>query len=124
MFVCPCYLITYYAFFFSSRRRHTRCALVTGVQTCALPIWTQGHGCAAHRRRSHRSTSGTGWASGTPCPQGREAAPRPCWTRRYPSSPAIGRTHVRNPATNATLVYRLPLEKKTNRTLLTTARLT
>src|SRR3546814_974551 len=30
-FVCVC-------FFFSSRRRHTRCALVTGVQTCALPI--------------------------------------------------------------------------------------
>src|SRR3546814_3714818 len=26
-------------FVFSSRRRHTRCALVTGVQTCALPIW-------------------------------------------------------------------------------------
>src|SRR3546814_14795253 len=25
-------------FFFSSRRRHTTCALVTGVQTCALPI--------------------------------------------------------------------------------------
>src|SRR3546814_7938338 len=34
-----------YSFFFSSRRRHTRCALVTGVQTCALPIfrpWQQG----------------------------------------------------------------------------------
>src|SRR3546814_12544252 len=30
--VCTC------AFFFSSRRRHTRCALLTGVQTCALPI--------------------------------------------------------------------------------------
>src|SRR3546814_3652734 len=27
-----------YVLFFSSRRRHTRCALVTGVQTCALPI--------------------------------------------------------------------------------------
>src|SRR3546814_17403774 len=27
--------------FFSSRRRHTRCALVTGVQTCALPICPQ-----------------------------------------------------------------------------------
>src|SRR3546814_5077566 len=27
-----------YFFYFSSRRRHTRCALVTGVQTCALPI--------------------------------------------------------------------------------------
>src|SRR3546814_20300097 len=26
-------------FFVSSRRRHTRCALVTGVQTCALPIY-------------------------------------------------------------------------------------
>src|SRR3546814_3076455 len=26
-------------FFFSSRRRHTSCALVTGVQTCALPIY-------------------------------------------------------------------------------------
>src|SRR3546814_7621503 len=26
------------SYFFSSRRRHTRCALVTGVQTCALPI--------------------------------------------------------------------------------------
>src|SRR3546814_8531718 len=25
--------------FFSSRRRHTRCALVIGVQTCALPIY-------------------------------------------------------------------------------------
>src|SRR3546814_14503481 len=29
-------------FFFSSRRRHTRCALVTGVQTCALPIFRIG----------------------------------------------------------------------------------
>src|SRR3546814_1683883 len=27
-----------FVLFFSSRRRHTRCALVTGVQTCALPI--------------------------------------------------------------------------------------
>src|SRR3546814_6294284 len=27
-----------YFFFCASRRRHTRCALVTGVQTCALPI--------------------------------------------------------------------------------------
>src|SRR3546814_3607456 len=30
----------WFGFFFSSRRRHTRCALVTGVQTCALPIST------------------------------------------------------------------------------------
>src|SRR3546814_8690776 len=32
-------MITSLLFFFSSRRRHTRCALVTGVQTCALPIY-------------------------------------------------------------------------------------
>src|SRR3546814_9217143 len=31
--------ISFIFFFFSSRSRHTRCALVTGVQTCALPIW-------------------------------------------------------------------------------------
>src|SRR3546814_2605216 len=42
-------LCVYTVFFFSSRRRHTRCALVTGVQTCALPI------CAVNvvRRNAH-----------------------------------------------------------------------
>src|SRR3546814_19505953 len=35
MISCVYFLL---CFFFSSRRRHTRCALVTGVQTCALPI--------------------------------------------------------------------------------------
>src|SRR3546814_4674680 len=35
-------------FFFSRRRRHTRCTLVTGVQTCALPIFT------AHLREDRR----------------------------------------------------------------------
>src|SRR3546814_9842513 len=33
------FFVSGFTFFFSSRRRHTRCALVTGVQTCALPIW-------------------------------------------------------------------------------------
>src|SRR3546814_4220689 len=33
------YVFVFIFFFFSSRRRHTRCALVTGVQTCALPIF-------------------------------------------------------------------------------------
>src|SRR3546814_2603448 len=38
--VCSCVVcsVVVFCFFFSSRRRHTRCALVTGVQTCALPI--------------------------------------------------------------------------------------
>src|SRR3546814_14688473 len=39
---------------FSSRRRHTRCALVTGVQTCALPISMIG---AAGKRRRYASAS-------------------------------------------------------------------
>src|SRR3546814_19285446 len=52
-------------FFFSSRRRHTSCALVTGVQTCALPIFLTAGGDAwrdtRHRlrkseiRRGHKS---------------------------------------------------------------------
>src|SRR3546814_1771867 len=33
-----CYFVAAVLVFFSSRRRHTSCALVTGVQTCALPI--------------------------------------------------------------------------------------
>src|SRR3546814_2145638 len=37
------------SYFFSSRRRHTRCALVTGVQTCALPIYLVDR---AHRNES------------------------------------------------------------------------
>src|SRR3546814_13048506 len=39
------YVCVYLLFVFSSRRRHTRCALGTGVQTCALPIcriWPRG----------------------------------------------------------------------------------
>src|SRR3546814_2504964 len=39
--ICMC-------FFFSSRRRHTRCALVTGVQTCALPLALRGPATVTH----------------------------------------------------------------------------
>src|SRR3546814_12766132 len=44
--ICRMYSYSLYlslSFFFSSRRRHTRCALVTGVQTCALPILRDAH---------------------------------------------------------------------------------
>src|SRR3546814_19855970 len=40
---------SYLFFFFSSRRRHTRCALVTGVQTCALPIFRVEPELLAHQ---------------------------------------------------------------------------
>src|SRR3546814_5831955 len=36
--LCFSFICHTWCFFFSSRRRHTRCTLVTGVQTCALPI--------------------------------------------------------------------------------------
>src|SRR3546814_7643641 len=45
--VCDWAFVLYCFFFFSSRRRHTRCALVTGVQTCALPICGERGGDAA-----------------------------------------------------------------------------
>src|SRR3546814_171119 len=47
-------------FFFSSRRRHTRCALVTGVQTCALPICGEASG---HLLCLDRATTGDGIVS-------------------------------------------------------------
>src|SRR3546814_11465741 len=54
----------FYLFFFSSRRRHTRCALVTGVQTCALPICAVRARLSARelhaRRHARRTRSGDG----------------------------------------------------------------
>src|SRR3546814_5517783 len=38
VFISSAMCMGFVIFVFSSRRRHTRCALVTGVQTCALPI--------------------------------------------------------------------------------------
>src|SRR3546814_7721351 len=51
---------SYVVFFFSSRRRHTRCALVTGVQTCALPILpaTSPSGWIGPREAPRRETHG------------------------------------------------------------------
>src|SRR3546814_8949060 len=48
--MCLLVVCLYCYFCFSSRRRHTRCALVTGVQTCALPIYVLGvRGGPLHR---------------------------------------------------------------------------
>src|SRR3546814_2539600 len=48
--ICAFLSIYFICFFFSSRRRHTRCALVTGVQTCALPIWEWWRRTGSNRR--------------------------------------------------------------------------
>src|SRR3546814_9686578 len=56
-------------FFFSSRRRHTRCALVTGVQTCALPFMPrhdhhEHHGAAlAKAAQATLERSGEQWTA-------------------------------------------------------------
>src|SRR3546814_3275431 len=67
LFLLELYLVGfwYYLFFFlSSRRRHTRCALVTGVQTCALPISididmipTHASGKVPYKRQKHQVLS-------------------------------------------------------------------
>src|SRR3546814_17622018 len=57
--LCALFRVCYTpCFFFSSRRRHTRCALVTGVQTCALPIYRGG------LRRVSRGDSGAAAPAG------------------------------------------------------------
>src|SRR3546814_8509194 len=84
---CFCVLSLFYTFcvfFFSSRRRHTRCALVTGVQTCALPI-SAGAGAAA---------AGAGAAAAPPASIVAIAAPTltvsPTATSCWPITPATG----------------------------------
>src|SRR3546814_10414832 len=63
-----------FCFFFSSRRRHTRCALVTGVQTCALPICYEAHPYASKPGAHHftpciiRRSNGAATSANTPQP--------------------------------------------------------
>src|SRR3546814_1403935 len=52
------YSLYSFSFFFSSRRRHTRCALVTGVQTCALPISVSQRRLSAEHRAGRGRTRG------------------------------------------------------------------
>src|SRR3546814_120924 len=62
-FLFSFFYIVFVCFFFSSRRRHTRCALVTGVQTCALPIWADSLGL---RLLSEESSTSNDPAAGGP----------------------------------------------------------
>src|SRR3546814_5081942 len=123
-------------FFFSSRRRHTRCALVTGVQTCALPA---RNAASPPRRPStprggERHSDDGGRIGGSRPPEsgvrisGRELSAadslrrRPCPHLGFVAPelsvadaavrrrrPLIGRSNVRTPVTNAQIVYRLLL---------------
>src|SRR3546814_12048117 len=68
-------LVSFFLFFFSSRRRHTRCALVTGVQTCALPISESSSESCSRSSCWGRSPSSTS-ASTTLRPMHRIRGPR------------------------------------------------
>src|SRR3546814_13956327 len=62
-------MLVMFNFFFSSRRRHTRCALVTGVQTCALPIFVRSPRIRKRlfRRRRHLHPQHHGARRGALC---------------------------------------------------------
>src|SRR3546814_5081572 len=55
-----CRCAYFVSFFFSSRRRHTICALVTGVQTCALPIYLAALGVEHKVFTSERALAASG----------------------------------------------------------------
>src|SRR3546814_19083165 len=75
-----CFGVVDLFFFFSSRRRHTRCALVTGVQTCALPIL----GFLVGSRTSDYAPPPTGPEKIPAAPLPRSASPPPRSDRGWP----------------------------------------
>src|SRR3546814_5600547 len=118
--VCLVYFVLFC--FFSSRRRHTRCALVTGVQTCALPIWTSVVPSMAIPPFARRGSDGVAYEAAR-CPQAgqpgsfgrRSVLKRKSSVSASSSEPAgsVDRKSTRlTPVTNAHLVCRLLLEKK------------
>src|SRR3546814_2359770 len=73
-----CVFSLFRCFFFSSRRRHTRCALVTGVQTCALPIsGAKAQPGLAAEARSHKKLPGHRILSRMPDTHPETIAPAP-----------------------------------------------
>src|SRR3546814_20949849 len=84
-------------FFFSSRRRHTRCALVTGVQTCALPISSRRAGCWRIPRR--------------------HAFPRADRRGREAIFPGHARLHRRLPKAEKQVTNRVAISVQTSQTL-------
>src|SRR5881397_1176128 len=99
-------LLVWFFFFFSSRRRHTRWLNVTGVQTCALPIFGAAAGRGARRRleradqhlhsgggRTVRRASGVGGGAGRRGVGERPAARRPAGVRHPGEPPEPARGH-------------------------------
>src|SRR3546814_17551665 len=87
------YLFLYVFFFFSSRRRHTRCALVTGVQTCALPICLRSCVMPAGTSVLHGSRGGTPRNPPGTDPQRPDGVQRLAPPQCAPSLPSAVRGH-------------------------------
>src|SRR3546814_5414710 len=114
----------------SSRRRHTRCALVTGVQTCALPILGRGSGPVPPPRQWIKLTADHLTAIDLVAEQRARARAdqraeqlRPAIGDEIADHPTgelaedqIGRADVRTPVTNAHVVCRLLIQKTNNYT--------
>src|SRR3546814_3041396 len=100
-------------FFFSSRRRHTRCALVTGVQTCALPILEKNGGEAESGSEEQLMirlcASGFGTGQYLGIKNGASHGTGPHWAKAMsaPRNPSVIATTRRAPTTRRSEEHRL-----------------
>src|SRR3546814_21039308 len=85
-------------FFFSSRRRHTRCALVTGVQTCALPISIRGRAAPRLDRSSPEQKA-------RPSPDRTTTRKTACSLSRRPKERRVGKECVRSCRSRGSRTY-------------------
>src|SRR3546814_12774132 len=100
-------------FFFSSRRRHTICALVTGVQTCALPIssaaWRRllaaQHGKQATRQTGDKAIEKRGQKKEGR--HGKRGRPLPADPFVFPCIGSAGRTRTCDMVVNSHPLYQL-----------------
>src|SRR3546814_6278704 len=82
-------------FFFSSRRRHTSCALVTGVQTCALPIFCADADQARLHHRAPRAHAAEPIAAGKKTSHAGPTADPAAVEPTAPDRPFLGRADRR-----------------------------
>src|SRR3546814_2521552 len=89
-------IVTFFLFFFSSRRRHTRCALVTGVQTCALPIYTAAVNAPSEAPQPMPPLDATPFPPAAPqAPMAVTPTPTPAPVQPVAPTPPAGRSEER-----------------------------